>query len=61
MEVVEHVADINLFIKSLKNLLSPTGTLFISTISRNYESYLKLIIGAEYIANIVPKGTHDWN
>jgi len=61
MEVIEHVSAPALFMQSLKRLLSPNGILFLSTINRSYESYVKLIIGAEYITGIVPVGTHDWN
>lgn len=61
MEVIEHVENLPLFIESLGKLLKPDGKLFISSINKSYESYMKLIIGAEYIARVVPKGTHDWN
>lgn len=54
MEVVEHVENLPLFIESLGKLLKPDGKLFISSINKSYESYLKLIIGAEYIARLVP-------
>lgn len=61
MEVIEHVENLPLFIESISKLLKPDGKLFLSSISKTYESYLKLIIGAEYIARVVPPGTHDWN
>lgn len=61
MEVIEHVENLPLFIESIGKLLKPDGKLFLSSISKTYEAYLKLIIGAEYIARVVPTGTHDWN
>ncbi|PIR32086.1 MAG: bifunctional 3-demethylubiquinol 3-O-methyltransferase/2-polyprenyl-6-hydroxyphenol methylase [Alphaproteobacteria bacterium CG11_big_fil_rev_8_21_14_0_20_44_7] len=60
MEVVEHVADVELFLKSCANLLKPKGMMFLATINRTPKSYLFAIIGAEYILRILPKGTHDW-
>lgn len=61
MEVIEHVDNLPLFIESINKLLKPNGKLFLSSINKSYESYLKLIIGAEYLARVVPIGTHDWN
>lgn len=61
MEVIEHVTNKNAFIDSISSLLKPNGILFLSTMSKTTESFLKLIIGAEYITGIVPQGTHDWN
>lgn len=61
MEIVEHVADLNYFIKSCANLLKKNGIMFVSTINRTLKSYLFAIIGAEYILKWLPTGTHDWN
>ncbi|WP_392566902.1 bifunctional 2-polyprenyl-6-hydroxyphenol methylase/3-demethylubiquinol 3-O-methyltransferase UbiG [Utexia brackfieldae] len=61
MEMLEHVPDPHSIIDSCAKLLKPQGKLFLSTINRNHKSRLMLIIGAEYIARIVPKGTHDFN
>lgn len=61
MEVLEHVKEKELFVQSLSKLLRKDGHLFMSTIDRTLESYLKVIIGAEYITGIVPRDTHDWN
>jgi len=60
LEVVEHVADVALFIKSCVKLLKPEGILFMSTLNRNLKSYAMAIIGAEYILRWLPKGTHNW-
>ena len=61
MEIVEHVSDLNYFIKSCANLLKKNGIMFVSTINRTLKSYLFAIIGAEYILKWLPIGTHDWN
>jgi ubiquinone biosynthesis O-methyltransferase len=60
MEVVEHVDDINLFIKSCSLLLKKNGIMFLATINKTLKSYLFAIIGAEYVLNWLPVGTHDW-
>ena len=61
MEIVEHVSDLNYFIKSCANLLKKNGIMFVATINRNLKSYLFAIVGAEYILKWLPIGTHDWN
>ena len=61
MEVVEHVSDINLFIKNCSKFLKKNGIMFIATINKNLKSYLFAIIGAEYVLRWLPIGTHDWN
>ena len=60
MEVVEHVNDLNFFIKKSSNLLKKNGIMFIATINKTLKSYLFAIVGAEYILNWLPVGTHDW-
>jgi len=60
MEVVEHVNDLNLFIKTSSYLLKKNGIMFIATINKTFKSYLFAIIGAEYVLNWLPVGTHDW-
>ncbi len=60
MEIVEHVDDLNLFIKSSSSLLKKNGIMFIATINKTLKSYLFAIIGAEYVLNWLPVGTHDW-
>lgn len=61
MEVVEHIANKELFFKAMLKLLKIGGIIIISTINRTAVSYLKSIVAAEYILNLVPKHTHDWN
>ncbi len=61
LEVVEHVEDLNLYLKSCFDLLKKDGVMFTATINRTLSSYIKAIIGAEYILRWLPVGTHDWN
>ena len=61
LEIVEHVEDVNLYIKSCYKLLKKNGIMFTATLNRSFISYLKAIIGAEYILRWLPIGTHDWN
>jgi len=61
MEVVEHVANIDLFIQNCSNLIEKNGIMFIATINKNLKSYLYAILGAEYILRWLPIGTHDWD
>ena len=61
LEIVEHVNDIDLYIKSCQNLLDKDGLMFTATLNRTLTSYFKAIIGAEYILRWLPIGTHDWN
>ena len=61
LEIVEHVEDINLYIKSCYKLLKKNGLMFTATLNRSFTSYIKAIIGAEYILRWLPIGTHDWN
>ena len=60
MEVVEHVENINLFINACSSLLKKNGIMFLATINKTLKSYAFAIIGAEYILNWLPVGTHDW-
>lgn len=60
LEIVEHVADVNLFIASVSKLIKPSGIGFFSTINRTPKSYLMAIVGAEYVLRWLPRGTHDW-
>ena len=60
MEIVEHVEDVNFFLKSCSNLLKKDGIMFIATLNRTLKSYLFAIIGAEYILRWLPIGTHEW-
>ena len=61
MEVVEHVEDINFFIKKSSELLKKNGLMFIATLNKTLKSYMFAIVGAEYILRWLPIGTHDWN
>ena len=61
MEIVEHVEDIDFFIKKSSNLLKKNGLMFIATLNKTLKSYLFAIVGAEYILNWLPIGTHDWD
>ena len=61
LEIVEHVDDVNLYVKSCHNLLKNNGLMFTATINRSFTSYIKAIIGAEYLLRWLPIGTHDWN
>ena len=60
MEMLEHVPDPASVIRACAKLAKPDGWVFFSTINRNATSYLHAILGAEYILNLVPKGTHTW-
>ena len=60
MEIVEHVKDIDFFLKSCSGLLKKKGIMFVATINKTLKSYLFAIIGAEYIMRWLPIGTHDW-
>jgi len=61
LEVVEHVDNLDLYLKSCYKLLKKNGLMFTATINRTFTSYIKAIIGAEYILRWLPIGTHDWN
>ena len=61
LEIVEHVDNVNLYIKSCYKLLKKNGLMFTATLNRSLTSYVKAIIGAEYILRWLPIGTHDWN
>ena len=61
LEIVEHVDNLNFYIKSCKKLLKKNGLMFTATLNRSFTSYIKAIIGAEYILRWLPIGTHDWN
>ena len=61
LEMLEHVPDPSSIIEKCAALLKPGGTIFFSTINRNPKSFLFAIIGAEYVLNLLPKGTHEYN
>jgi len=61
MEVVEHVEDLNIFIKQSSKFLKKSGIMFVATLNQTLKSYLFAIIGAEYILRWLPMGTHEWD
>ena len=61
MEVIEHVENPDFFIEVCSKLLKRRGLIFCSTINRNLKSYLFAILGAEYVMQWLPKGTHSWH
>ena len=61
MEIIEHVEDVNFFIKKSSELLKKNGLMFIATLNKTLKSYIFAIVGAEYILKWLPIGTHDWN
>ena len=60
MEMLEHVPDPASVVRACATLAKPGGWVFFSTLNRNPKSYLFAILGAEYILNMLPKGTHEW-
>ncbi len=60
MEIVEHVEDIDFFLKSCSKLLKKNGLMFVATINKTLKAYFFAIVGAEYILRWLPIGTHEW-
>ncbi|HEX5353418.1 MAG TPA: bifunctional 2-polyprenyl-6-hydroxyphenol methylase/3-demethylubiquinol 3-O-methyltransferase UbiG [Rhodanobacteraceae bacterium] len=60
MELIEHVPDPAALIDDLAALVKPTGKVFLSTLNRTPASFAAAIIGAEYVARLLPRGTHDY-
>ena len=60
MEMMEHVPDPAAIVAACAKLVKPGGTVFFSTINRNPKSFLFAIVGAEYVLNMLPKGTHTY-
>ena len=60
MEIIEHVDDIDFFIKKSSQLLKKNGLMFVATLNKTLKSYFFAIIGAEYVLRWLPIGTHDW-
>jgi 2-polyprenyl-6-hydroxyphenyl methylase/3-demethylubiquinone-9 3-methyltransferase len=60
MEVVEHVADMPLFVRRCAEMVKPGGLMFAATLNRTMKSFALAIVGAEYVLRWVPRGTHDW-
>jgi 2-polyprenyl-6-hydroxyphenyl methylase/3-demethylubiquinone-9 3-methyltransferase len=61
MEMLEHVPDPVSVMTACARMVKPGGWVFFSTLNRNPKSYLFAIVGAEYVLNMLPKGTHDWS
>jgi len=61
MEVIEHVADVGMFLNRCAAMLKPGGLMVISTLNRNWKSFALAIVGAEYVLRWLPRGTHEWN
>ena len=59
-EIVEHVEDIDFFLKSCSKLLKKNGLMFVATINKTLKSYVFAIVGAEYVLRWLPIGTHEW-
>ena len=60
MEIVEHVENVNFFLKSCSKLLKKNGIMFVATLNKTLKSYIFAIVGAEYILRWLPIGTHEW-
>jgi 2-polyprenyl-6-hydroxyphenyl methylase/3-demethylubiquinone-9 3-methyltransferase len=60
LEVVEHVASVPDFLAAVGRLVTPGGLLVIGTLNRTPISFVKAIVGAEYVLGWLPRGTHDW-
>jgi len=60
MEIVEHVADVDLFVGTVVGLARPGGQVFMATLNRTAKSFLFGIVAAEYVLRWLPRGTHDW-
>jgi 2-polyprenyl-6-hydroxyphenyl methylase / 3-demethylubiquinone-9 3-methyltransferase len=61
MEVVEHVADVGLFVRSCAAMVSPGGLMIAATLNRTLKSFALAIVGAEYVLRWLPRGTHRWD
>ena len=61
MEMLEHVPDPASTVAACAKLVKPGGQIFFSTLNRNFKSYLFAVVGAEYILNLLPRGTHEYS
>jgi len=61
MEVVEHVADVKLFVRRCAEMVQPGGLMIAATINRTLKSFALAIVGAEYVLRWLPRGTHQWD
>jgi len=60
MEVIEHVADVGLFVETAASMVKSGGLMFVATLNRTVKSFVLAIVGAEYILRWIPRGTHQW-
>jgi len=60
MEVIEHVADVPLFLSACSRMLKPGGLMVVATLNRTAKAFALAIVGAEYVLSWLPRGTHDW-
>jgi 2-polyprenyl-6-hydroxyphenyl methylase/3-demethylubiquinone-9 3-methyltransferase len=60
LEIIEHVADVDLFLNCCAELVKPGGVLILSTLNRTTKAFAMAIVGAEYVMRWLPRGTHDW-
>jgi 2-polyprenyl-6-hydroxyphenyl methylase/3-demethylubiquinone-9 3-methyltransferase len=60
MELLEHVPDPSATVRACSDLVRERGHVFFSTINRNLKAYLLAVVGAEYVLNLLPRGTHDY-
>jgi 2-polyprenyl-6-hydroxyphenyl methylase/3-demethylubiquinone-9 3-methyltransferase len=60
LEIIEHVEDQAAFMQLLARLVTPGGRVFVSTLNRTWQSFAAAKVGAEYVAGLLPRGTHDW-
>jgi 2-polyprenyl-6-hydroxyphenyl methylase/3-demethylubiquinone-9 3-methyltransferase len=61
MEVVEHVADVDLFVRKCADMVKPGGLMVAATLNRTIKSFALAIVGAEYVLRWLPIGTHQWD
>jgi 2-polyprenyl-6-hydroxyphenyl methylase / 3-demethylubiquinone-9 3-methyltransferase len=61
MEVVEHVTDVNLFVRRCGEMVQPGGLMILATLNRTLKSFALAIVGAEYVLGWLPRGTHRWD
>jgi len=61
MEVVEHVADVDLFVETCAQMVKPGGLMIAATLNRTLKSFALAIVGAEYVLRWLPRGTHQWD
>ena len=61
MEVVEHVADVTLFVERCAEMVKPGGLMIAATLNRTLKSFALAIVGAEYVLRWLPRGTHQWD